>query len=118
MEDHADSPIWESGKFVGNELPSWRSALSKCSCFLVYFMCAFRMFNLFIIDRLKYDLNYYRSTKYSKFDPTGVRTHDLQIMTVQFIETPALTTRPSVTYKPTYICQCVSFDLGFFLLLL
>ena len=40
-----------------------------------------------------------RSSTHPKFDPTRVRTHGLQIMTVLFhgTEMPALTTRPSVT---------------------
>ena len=44
-----------------------------------------------------------------KFDPTGVRTHDLQIMTVHFhvTEMPSLTTRPSVTSTHyTILCMC------------
>ena len=45
---------------------------------------------------VKCDLD--RSTKHPKFDPTGVQTQDLQIMTVGlYFMTPALTTRPSVT---------------------
>ena len=42
-----------------------------------------------------------RSTTHPKFNPTGVRIHDLQIIMGIFYvtETPALTTRPSVTYK-------------------
>ena len=44
-----------------------------------------------------------RSTTHPKFDPTWVRTHDLQIMTVHFMslrsETPALTTWPSATIR-------------------
>ena len=40
-----------------------------------------------------------RSTTHPKFDSTGVRTHDLQIMAVHFYvtERPALTTWLSVT---------------------
>ena len=42
-----------------------------------------------------------RSTTHPKFDPTGVRTHDLQIMTVYFMSLRRLllTTLPSVTSK-------------------
>ena len=46
----------------------------------------------------KYNLD--RSTTHPKFDPTGIQTHDLQIMTVKAFhvtETAALTTQPSVT---------------------
>ena len=40
-----------------------------------------------------------RSTMHPKFNPTGVRTHDLQIMTAFHVtETSTLTTQPSVTY--------------------
>ena len=40
-----------------------------------------------------------KGTMLPKLDPTGVRTHDLQIMTVHghVTEMPALATRPSVT---------------------
>ena len=40
-----------------------------------------------------------RSTTHPKFDPIGVRTHDLQIMTVQFMSQ----THSSMSY---YYCYC------------
>ena len=39
-----------------------------------------------------------------KFDPTGVQTHGLQIMTELYVtETPAVKTRPSVTYQSVLV---------------
>ena len=48
-----------------------------------------------------------------KFDLTGVRTHDLWIMTVHFMspETPALTTGPSVTSLDKTRCQLNDYQL-------
>ena len=54
----------------------------------------------FALDVFGSSTTWDRSTTHPKIDPTGVRTYDLQIMTVHFMhvtETPALTTRPSVT---------------------
>ena len=53
-----------------------------------------------------------RSTTHPKFDPTGVRTHDLQLMTVIFMstETPSLTTRPSVTSHVNVISAIQNLD--------
>ena len=52
---------------------------------------------VFLYFWFKYDLG--RCTMHPKFDPTGVRTHDLQITTVHFmsLKMPALTTWPSLT---------------------
>ena len=39
-----------------------------------------------------------RSTTHPKFDPTGVRTHDLQIMTVQFMSLRCISCRGSMRW--------------------
>ena len=86
----------------GKEISCTRADSIMSTNFLV---CdTFALAHILSIDIFSSSTTWDRSTTNPKFDSTGVRTHDLQIMTLHVTETPSLTTRPSVTSKnPCFI---------------